>query len=324
MRLRWLRAFTLIEMLVVLAIIGILAGILLPALIIARAKVRVTQAKHDIAQIRSSLMTYSQDYGAYPPDAILNTTDRDATFDGSGTMWPASLSPSECVNWFLTRNYSKDVTVPGCPWNTPNWTPSRSVVQIYSRTSGGPYASWSQKQLRDYDSNTFDEFVDPWGRPYLYRAYPRTYNATAVNGTLTINDSGLACLPRKVGRVRVSGCVSGIFDIGETTTNAALTQVTLTISSSASGAATVQFMLHNPEECDLYSLGPNGLTRNGQAPWPLHGNGMGTEWKPADTTQFNYWTRVWGTPGDGNDCNSQSANPGLASDKDKDDINNWN
>lgn len=344
MRFRWLRAFTLIEMLVVLAIIGILAGILLPALAMARARVRITQASNDIAQLRTSIQQYVQDYGAYPPDGILNRPDRDNTFgDGSlnsGTPWPVAatnpdttpaLSPNECLVWFLTRTYSKDYNSPGCPWNSTAWTPSSAIV-VYSRVPGGPYASWSQKQLQDFNQNGYKEFVDPWGRPYMYRAWPRLYalSGVAVSGTTatyTIADTNVQNLCANVGRVRITGFPTagnnGTFDITATPAAATFSVTNVAAVGESSASARVQFLLHNPEECDLYSLGPNGLTRSADRPTPIRDNGMGTEWKPADTTQFNNWVLVWGTPGDGNDINSQTGNPGITSDKDKDDINNW-
>lgn len=329
---RRLRAFTLIEMLVVLAIIGILAGILLPALAMARAKARVTQASNDIAQIRTSLMAYVQDYGANPPDGMGGL---EPTVPGNpipSPSWPAGLSPNECLVWFITRTFSKDISAAGCPWYTATWAPASAIV-VYSRVPGGPYASWSQKQLQDFNQNGYKEFVDPWGRPYMYRAYPRSYALGAVSaaggkGTYVIADANVQNLAANVGRVRITGCANsgnnGTFDIEATGANT-FTVVNAGASNEAAGAATVQFLLHNPDECDIYSLGPNGLTRSADRPLPVRDNGMGTEWKPADIagSQFGKWVEVWGTPGDGNDVNSQSGNPGIASDKDKDDINNW-
>jgi prepilin-type N-terminal cleavage/methylation domain-containing protein/prepilin-type processing-associated H-X9-DG protein len=60
--------FTLVEMLVVIAIIGILAGLLLPALARAKAKAQQTKCVNNVRQLDLALSMYAQDHdGEYPP-----------------------------------------------------------------------------------------------------------------------------------------------------------------------------------------------------------------------------------------------------------------
>ncbi len=63
---RW-AAFTLIEMLVVIAIIGILAALLLPALTAAREKARRTSCLNNLNQFSKALESYCSDFGGYFP-----------------------------------------------------------------------------------------------------------------------------------------------------------------------------------------------------------------------------------------------------------------
>lgn len=73
------KAFTLIELLAVIAIIAILAGLLLPGLSRARATAHAVVCKNNLRQIGIALNNYVNDTGAYP---ILVDSD------------PARMSPS--------------------------------------------------------------------------------------------------------------------------------------------------------------------------------------------------------------------------------------
>ena len=62
------RGFTLIEMLVVIAIIGVLAGILLPALLGVRDRGKRTYCQNNLRQLNDALVKYCTLYGGYFPD----------------------------------------------------------------------------------------------------------------------------------------------------------------------------------------------------------------------------------------------------------------
>lgn len=64
------KAFTLIELLIVIAIIGILMGLLFPAVSGALHAARRAQAQNDITQISNACIAYATEYGMGPYDPL--------------------------------------------------------------------------------------------------------------------------------------------------------------------------------------------------------------------------------------------------------------
>jgi type II secretion system protein G len=64
------KAFTLIELLIVIAVIGVLIAIILPNLIGMRERARDSKRKNDLAQLKTALRMYFNDYNSYPQSSI--------------------------------------------------------------------------------------------------------------------------------------------------------------------------------------------------------------------------------------------------------------
>jgi prepilin-type N-terminal cleavage/methylation domain-containing protein len=67
------RGFTIVELLVVLAIVGLLLALLIPSLSRARAQAMRTQCLNNIRQIGIGIVIYVHDYDELPPPEVRNT-----------------------------------------------------------------------------------------------------------------------------------------------------------------------------------------------------------------------------------------------------------
>ena len=84
--------FTLIEILVSIAIIGVLAGLLLPAVQQAREAARRMQCQNNLKQLGIAMQNYHSSFRKFPPGYISNV-DRFGREIGSGWGWGSLILP---------------------------------------------------------------------------------------------------------------------------------------------------------------------------------------------------------------------------------------
>lgn len=125
-------AFTLIEMLIVIVIIGILAAALIPRLQSVQWRARDTKRKADITQIHNAILIYSTDNGKYPQS--LNAS------------WTCALD-NNCYRFsydnssWITLISGYMTTIPQDPIN--NWIQAWNTDTIYSYAYGN---IWQQQK----------------------------------------------------------------------------------------------------------------------------------------------------------------------------------
>jgi prepilin-type N-terminal cleavage/methylation domain-containing protein len=205
-------AFTLVELLVVIGIIAILAGMLMPAIMAARTKAHESSTLNLIHQCEVAATGFFNDYGDYPPstwEEYFALVEYD--YDGNGTFEGAEEGDPDFPDFDAT-------TAPG--WLGGDPRDSNEGIEVFvaavATRTGGPYMEPGGDQLGNTDgdedgdpdddgdyetasaSNWFFggepsplfELVDFWGNPLVYfhnRDYAR-YDGAYLSGTDTVFD----------------------------------------------------------------------------------------------------------------------------------------
>ena len=150
------RAFTLIEMLVVIAIIAILAGILLPALAHVKYQAKIKLAKAEMNMIASAIKDYEAAYDRYPASKIVEESGTpDFTYGLQIAKDGKKIENSELMQILL------DIVPRDNDVNAVNYqhrrNPKKTVFLNAKQVSGNLPGVSTDDWI----------FRDPWGNPYI-------------------------------------------------------------------------------------------------------------------------------------------------------------
>ena len=151
--------FTLVELLTVIAVIAILAGIAIPVVVGMQSKGRETAARADMNAIKMALTQFKTDYSVWPvfsPDSSLTTSGDlliETPFSPAASLTHAETA-YDSITQALTFN-TVDATTPTAPTSA-----------LYGNTKRKRYLDPPAKTVETKNPKTGYYKLDPWGRRY--------------------------------------------------------------------------------------------------------------------------------------------------------------
>lgn len=177
------RAFTLIELLMVVAIISILSAIAVPNFLEAQTRSKVSRAKADMRTITTALEAYRTDTNCYPEDYAATTPRGDGLGRLTSPVAFISSVPLDAFGGYFDS--SRDVQVRSYSLGTaPEDRPSR-----FALSSAGPDRKDDTVPLFDYPGYTDNLWENPTSG-YSYYRYDPTNGTTSRGDILRLSDRG--------------------------------------------------------------------------------------------------------------------------------------
>ena len=152
------RYFTLVELLTVIAVIAILAGIAIPVVVGMQAKGRETSARADMNSIKMALTQFKADYSVWPQ------IGPDSSLTGSGDLLietPFAPGSSLTEEEKAYDNLTETLT-----WNKVDSSSPAVPSSAFGNSKKRRYLDPPAKTVNTLNPKTGYYKLDPWGRRY--------------------------------------------------------------------------------------------------------------------------------------------------------------
>jgi len=148
--------FTLMELLTVVAIIGILAAIVIPTVATAQQRGRITQAKSDISTLKSAFAQLNSDY-----NKIIAKKGSNYYFGGK------TVSIDDDVATVKDDAYDAMIAELCVPKNSALGTDNSVKINKRKKVYFDPQKGFNPDENYNTTANKETLWRDPWGNPYM-------------------------------------------------------------------------------------------------------------------------------------------------------------
>lgn len=137
------RGFTLVEIMVVIVILGLLAGLVANNVIGHLAKARITRAKADIQTLEQAILHYKMDTGQYPDNQ-------------AGLLALVEQPPGDIKGW-NKDGYLQTKEVPQDPWNNDY---NYQIPGEYAKFDIWSWGADGQEGGEDEDADIYNSTIE--------------------------------------------------------------------------------------------------------------------------------------------------------------------
>jgi prepilin-type N-terminal cleavage/methylation domain-containing protein len=186
------RAFTLIEMLVVISVIAILAALIIPVSGAVKKAGIVKRTQTELAQLETAIDSYKAKTGFYPPDNPSNAAVNQLFFELAGTI---VTNQGSALGNYSTLDGGGQIA----PADIPNVFGPTTGFQNSARDRGGDDSAGASKFLRGFRSAQFGQLTSvpntvkvivgpvPWPTDRLPLPIPSALGPASAGSGLVIN-----------------------------------------------------------------------------------------------------------------------------------------